>query len=155
MSAREFGPEFREMVAAVAAQPVYGVAYARENGFEPVTRVQTRPVLSKNEILGGLLRQTLVSLDELKAGGPAMLRYEIDWMVLSDGMRAMHEAAFLLETGTLPTTEDQAEFLAWLRVALDELLAVEAAGGPLPAVWRVAPSNPGPDYCGEVAGVAA
>lgn len=153
--AREFSPAYRALVAAVSVQPVYGMAHSRENGFEPVTRVTARPVLSKSEILGGLLWHSMASLDELKAGGPAMLRYEIDWMVLTEGMTTVHKAAFRLETSTVPLDEWRAEFLAWLRVALDELLEVESAGGPLPAVWRVAPSDPGPDYSDEAAGVTA
>lgn len=136
-------------MAKEAAAPVFGADYTADYGMAAVTRVQARPVLSAEWATAALFHFAMSTLDELKAGGPALLRHELDWAVLDHGMHAVVTAVQADEDAPVSRPAAEVEFLAWLRVAVAELLELEAAGGPLPGVWRVASGEPGPDFRGE------
>ncbi|KJE19395.1 hypothetical protein FF36_06321 [Frankia torreyi] len=112
----------------------FNVRYTLETGQMPLTRVLARPVVSEDEVLGGLLRHGMARLVDLMDGGPAALRYEIDYVTLAYGMYAVFEAADDFARRP-PTSSGGVAYVGWLRAALAVLLEVEAAGGPLPAAW--------------------
>jgi len=147
---RGFSAEFRALMAKQAAAPVFGADYLADSEMVAVTRVQARPALSREWAVAALWRFSMSTLDELRAGGPALLRHELDCVVLENGMREVVRVAEELDGGW-PLSAGQAAWLGWLRGAVDELLRVEAAGGPLPAVWRTVPAEPTPDFRGDQA----